>query len=503
VSRTVETTCGAPRRLPARLAAALGTDTLAAAALLGGLVFANLRPVRDPDLWWHLAAGEWILDGLGVPWTDPFSHVAYGNPWIAYSWLPEVVFAWGARTAGVGALVVGSALLVACVTLVVLRTCRAAGARPTVALLATALAAGASAACWSVRPHLVSFLCMAVFVHVLVRDRGEPAPRVGRLWWLVPTMLLWANSHILFPFGGVLLALDVAGRPRVWASRPRVAILAAVGAVTFATPYGWRLHEHVLVMMRQPVAYSLVTEFQTPTLHELHGVVLAALFFVTAAAVMWSPLRRDPVELGGFFLFAWLAFTMARNMPFFAIVAAPVLGRHLDALLARPRPPAPAPGPVAAGVHLAVLVAAALALAVHARALLPADAALDRRFPRDAVRWLRTNGPPGRLFNAFDWGGYLIYTLRDRYAVSMDGRTQVYGEKTLAEFKRFVTLAPDWRTWFDRVDPDVVLWNRDGAFARVLELMPEWRRAYEDDVAVIWVRTRPAPDDFVATFRAR
>jgi hypothetical protein len=253
-------------------------------------------------------------------------------------------------------------------------------------------------------------------------------------------------------------------------------------------------------MMRQPVAYSLITEFQTPTLHELHGVVLAALCFATAAAVMWSPLRRDPIELGGFFLFGWLAFTMARNMPFFAIVAAPILARHVDALLGPPRPTA-APGPVAATVHLGLLVAAALALAVHARTLFPPDAALDPTFPRDAVRWLRAHGPSGRLFNGFDWGGYLIYTLRDRYPVSMDGRTQVYGEETLTDFKRFVTLAPGWRDFFDRADPDVVLWSRSAAFARVLELLPEWRRVYEDDVAVIYVRDRLAADAFVASSR--
>jgi hypothetical protein len=78
--------------------------------------------------------------------------------------------------------------------------------------------------------------------------------------------------------------------------------------------------------------------------------------------------------------------------------------------------------------------------------------------------------------------------VHDRYLVSMDGRTQVYGEDTLAEYRRFARLEPGWRGWVDRVAPDLILWDRRTAFARVLELLPEWRRVYEDDVAVVYVR---------------
>src|SRR5262245_29868074 len=50
-----------------------------------------LQPViADPDIWWHLQAGKWILDHGTVPLTDPFSTFWENKPWIAYSWLFEV-----------------------------------------------------------------------------------------------------------------------------------------------------------------------------------------------------------------------------------------------------------------------------------------------------------------------------------------------------------------------------------------------------------------------------
>ena len=50
-----------------------------------------LNPVIfDPDIWWHLQAGRWIVDHGQLPDTDPFSAYGEGKPWVAYSWLFEV-----------------------------------------------------------------------------------------------------------------------------------------------------------------------------------------------------------------------------------------------------------------------------------------------------------------------------------------------------------------------------------------------------------------------------
>src|SRR6516164_8730767 len=46
--------------------------------------------VADPDNWWHLRAGQWIVEHRTVPATDPFSAYGADKPWIAYSWLYEI-----------------------------------------------------------------------------------------------------------------------------------------------------------------------------------------------------------------------------------------------------------------------------------------------------------------------------------------------------------------------------------------------------------------------------
>jgi hypothetical protein len=50
-----------------------------------------MLPIEDPDIWWHLGTGQWIVAHGHVPIEDPFSVYGAGKPWIAYSWLFEIL----------------------------------------------------------------------------------------------------------------------------------------------------------------------------------------------------------------------------------------------------------------------------------------------------------------------------------------------------------------------------------------------------------------------------
>src|SRR5205823_2330672 len=60
---------------------------LAASALFAHL--ALLNPLDDPDVFMHLAIGRWVAQNGAVPWVDTFAST--GEPWIAYSWLFQLV----------------------------------------------------------------------------------------------------------------------------------------------------------------------------------------------------------------------------------------------------------------------------------------------------------------------------------------------------------------------------------------------------------------------------
>src|SRR5580658_9795375 len=64
----------------------------------------NTASIMDEDIWWHLQTGRWILAHHAVPTRDMFSAHAAGQPWIAYSWLFDVLASWLFDLAGYRAM---------------------------------------------------------------------------------------------------------------------------------------------------------------------------------------------------------------------------------------------------------------------------------------------------------------------------------------------------------------------------------------------------------------
>src|SRR5439155_929564 len=78
---------------PTGLGSLRATTVFAAilAAIVG--VFAATLPANDPDLFWHLASGAWMIDHRQLLDRDVFSFTMAGTGYSTGQWLGEVVYA--------------------------------------------------------------------------------------------------------------------------------------------------------------------------------------------------------------------------------------------------------------------------------------------------------------------------------------------------------------------------------------------------------------------------
>ncbi len=184
--------------------------------LLVALFFISLfvlsaRNVTDPDFGWHLRTGEYVVSTLSIPHFDFFSFTASGQTWITHEWLAQVLMYLLYRLGGFGALTLFFALASTLTFGVVYLRCgglSSPGRQPYVAAFVVLLAAIGAAPFWGARPHTISLLLTSLFLFILDRYRRERGDRRGRiLLWLIPLMLIWANSHGSFALGPVLIAV--------------------------------------------------------------------------------------------------------------------------------------------------------------------------------------------------------------------------------------------------------------------------------------------------------
>jgi hypothetical protein len=96
----------------------------------------------------------------------------------------------------------------------------------------------------------------------------------------------------------------------------------------------------------------------------------------------------------------------------------------------------------------------------------------------------------GKMFNHYNWGGYLIWRLWPDYRVFVDGRTDLYGDAFLRQYLETLTARSGFQERLREYDVDFVVIPSQSILATQLACEGEWRESYRDEVATIWVRRR-------------
>jgi hypothetical protein len=486
---------------------ALTPPRLVVALALAGIFAMAARPSVDTDTWWHLRSGAWMVEHRQILTHDEFSSTRAGQPWINHSWLAQLPLYGLWRAFGYAGLNLATALVVTAAFWLIYRQMSGSAYLKAFTLV---LAAAASHVYWSARPQLLSFLLAAVVTYLLhlFRWRG-----VNRLWLLPLLMLLWVNLHGGFAIGFLLLLITLAGQAasRLLGARgPGVAgwdgllklagVVVACAAVVVVNPYGPALYLYPLRTVSIGALQDFIQEWQSPNFHLRAMQLFIWLSLAVLAALGLSRRRIDLTDfalLGGF---TYLALLAARNIPIAALVAAPIITRHAaDGLtglwashprLARLLDPPPSPR-TAFGLNWALLALVLLAVLVKAAdaSLASTNArALQVQVPLGAVRYLQAARPPGPLFNAYNWGGYLTWALYPDYPVFVDGRTDLYDDALLREYLQAALGRPGYEGVLDRRSINLVLIEHQSYLDEHLRVNPRWRLVYEDETAVVYQR---------------
>ena len=114
------------------------------------------------------------------------------------------------------------------------------------------------------------------------------------------------------------------------------------------------------------------------------------------------------------------------------------------------------------------------------------QAAFRENMPLDAVAFIKRQAPPGRLFNSYNWGGYLLWELPE-YPVFIDGRTDLYNDEVIDQWLRVVRGDPGWQEVLDRWDVRIILIEPSMPLVNQLE-NAGWQELYRDEVAVVYRR---------------
>jgi hypothetical protein len=504
----------------------IGLLQLSKTRLVGFAMFVlllTLLPLIDPDYFWHLKTGEYIVGHAALPAGDVFSYTRMGQPWVLHEWLFEVVlYLVFAAFGDIGVRLLSATLGITALALT-FTTARRLGSAltvwPPLIIGACAFAAGISP-----RPQLLTYVCFALYLAVLLRFKYEHATKP--LIALPLVMIVWVNAHAAYAVGIALVLFFTACEWLAWACRPArdpqekrrlIRLTQAACLVLLASLANPGLFERWVYPLQVlgMTVNQIIEEWQSPDFHLFNWqayLVLALMFFVAIAYGMRKP---DLTELALPLLFVVAGCVSRRHVPLAVLTLVPFTA------LALARGPSMT---VTAFVRSLKPVRWYLARRGAGRELGNAEYALNWLFAgaiavclppyvhskqaqmgnrpllvEGAAGFIAAKGLRGNVFNEYADGGYLIYRLSPHAKVAVDGRADLYGDKFILDYMRVYGGAADWQAKFDRLAVDLAVLPLDAPIRQLLLENGLFREVYRDKHYSVLQRATARPPERMAS----
>jgi len=490
----------------------------------------------DPDLGWHLKAGEEAFLNRAAPTANLYNYT-YTGDWVNHEWLSDVALYRLYETVGYEFIVILFALLIV-MTLVLLNIFIYKSARIKIlwSILAGLQLFGLMASLPHLGVRLQEFAWLFVLLILMIIHYYQKTENWRYLLFLPIIFLTWANLHGSFLMGFFLLgsfwALQIflqfyfksrfankiiLERGISWLAIKIFSVFILFSFLaTLINPYYLGLYEF-LSGYSNSAYLSLIREWLPQSNFPFHYDQLIYLALGIIAALFYSIDRfraKKSLDVWSLFLvliFLFLAFKSRRHFPLFFVLTLPFLVNFNSEFFGRVK------------IFYKRLL---LALVFFCIILIGAEQLIITKFtdnpfqaycykyPCGAVEFLKDN--PSYLkynvFNSYIWGGYLIWNLPEK-KIFIDGRlpqVNFAGQSFVEEYSEFFKskinqkeklknydirliliesrdydlVARKWeKIFFNIKDEDLKAHNGLRVY---LEESSSWRVIYEDQTAKIY-----------------
>ncbi len=487
---------------------------LAAFTAVVGLVYTMLsyRPLWYTDLWGHLAYGRWIWEHGALPTTEPLMPLAEGVRFVDTAWLTQVLAYGLFKQLGPTSMqFLYAATIASCVGLLIWRF-YSRTQNKVLSFLGFAMFAWVT---WQqlliIRPQLAGFACFVGLLFLLTARRWH-----FRNWLLVPVLFAaWANLHGSFPVGLGLLACFWLGRMAdvVWRSGTvkavfhdqklrRYLLLTELAAVAvLLNPYGLGLYAEVLTFASSANLASLA-DWAPLQLRMAQGQATAVAALALMFVYRLSPRRVSTVEVLLLVGLGASAMWTSRMLLWWAPIAAYYTVLHSNAVWKcwRKTEPSLEPAPrtglwsvVVVGIAWIFFAFTPFWSTVTGGTEFKLKSITQDYTPIGAVEYLNRKPPQGQIFNSYEWGDYLTWAGPKGLKVFVASHAHLVPVEVWDDYLQIAGLSTGWEDKLSRYSVNtVVVDNRyRAAMISRLERNEEWKIAYRDDTAVVFLRRKP------------
>ncbi len=474
--------------------------------LLLGAFLSTLSPLWDPDSFWHLAFGRYIVENKSLPKTEPFAFLKEGQKITDLSWLPHLLFYLFYKYSGwQGSEILVS--LIALITMIVLiRIVRSQNLTLLSLTFYFCLFFNAFGGRFKLRPEGISLLLFALLVYFLMNYRKEAVIFLPAYYFL---FILWAQVHPSWIYGLVLIPFFILDKTKFKFAKEFFKdcfmLLFLPFVILFVNPYGYKLvlfPFSSFLTMKSDASFS-IAEWQkspwtlstAPFISFVFLVVLFTLILFLKKKETFLPFAISLVQF--IFLLSWVRYSS------FAFIALTPFACFLFEWLLKKLNKF---NKIFAAIAVLLSTVPLLSIATYQ----PTESLLEINYPEKEANFLLTNGISGNILHTFVAGGFIEFKTYPYCKSFMDGRyfdfenrIKEYEEarKDIAKFNLFsekypfeIVVMPYTKA---KVREDSGLWRNAQAY-----LFPDerWSPVFYGPYGVVFLKRLPKYEKIIEKY---
>ncbi len=445
------------------------------------------------DPYWHIRVGEWIVNNLKVPTTGLFSHTKADAQWTPHSWLSEVVIfllfkAWGWP----GLVMMG--VTATTLSILIMLKYLLEKLPPMRAMYLLLMAYGLLIAHIMPRPHILALPLMTYwFVGLLKANEQHKAPSL----YLILILVLWTNLHGSYLIGLVYVlffALEAivtapANINRFLLSKQWGLFFGISLASLMLTPLGIDGLLLPFQLTDQSYSMSIISEWVSPNFQHFNFLELWLIVIIIFGFTqkMELPLLRLVFLLGLIHLSLqhnrYAADLMSLQGP---LILAMPLAKHWQYTKQESNFTLADLAPVTS-LGKTLFILALLSWSIYVIKIKDIEFLSSKRI-NTMLMTVRQAQLPGKVFNDYNIGGYLIF---HGFETFIDSRAELYRDDTLKLFMEATSLAGGEKPLETLLSQYDITWSfltAKSPAVSYFNMHPDWMPIYANEYAAIHVR---------------
>ncbi len=468
----------------------------------------SIIKIEDTDSWMHLSFGRLIWENKGLPATEQFVYPSFGMPFSYSSWLFGVIYYLSYLFLDIPGIILLKATTITLAFYIILKDSLRPYKNLIVSLLIMMLIVIITRHRFAERPEtfMLIFLSFSIFsLNAYLYDKKK------YIYWLPFIHMLWANCHssinimvvpfLVFIIGGLANQyLDKKGiKVEISPSNDQIKTILIIFVLSFLSslisPYFISQYFFATQYLSEPWFKQEILELQSPEWY-----IKKWLYIGTGIVIASFVLNSKKISIINFLMiipFAYLSFTAKRFLLLYAVIAAPIVIKNISAFIRGRKWERFNDKKIMLAFTLLWVIGFTF-LAIFKGT--PFDGnrkkfgfGVEYKYvPEGALKYLDKNNIYGRVFNIFEWGGYIIWRDFPKRIVFVDPRgylpAGLHEKLNLAMGRPYLLDALENKYGFDVVLTGYPEVSTNVENIDLALLHPGWALVYWDDKALVYLK---------------